>query len=87
MALSNCSNYQTVRKERPVRTHWIQQIWGGKASGGRTWGGDTAEVGKKKHINRELDGSEGTESRSPALEALEVPSRGLVSAPKSASGM
>lgn len=48
-------------------------------------GGDTAEV-EKKSINRELDGSEGTESRSPALEASKVPSRGLVFAPNQLQG-
>lgn len=46
VTLANCSNCQTVREERPARTHWIQQIWGGKASGGRGWG-NTTEVEKK----------------------------------------
>lgn len=49
-------------------------------------GGDTAEA-EKNTISGELDGNEGTESGSPALEAPRVPSRGLVSAPKPASGM
>lgn len=87
VTLANCSNYQTVREERPARTHWIQQIWGGKAKWRQGVGGyDRGRKKRKKNINRELDGFKGTESRRPALETSRVPSSGLVSAPNQLQG-
>lgn len=86
VTLANCSNFQTVREERPAGTRWVQQTWGGKASGGRGWGNTTEVEKKEEDINRELDGCAGTKSRTPALETSRVPLRGLVSAPHQLQG-
>ncbi|KAF3708333.1 putative thiamine transporter SLC35F3 [Channa argus] len=77
---------KTVREERPSRTHSTEQIWGGKASRREGVGGYDRARGGKKSATQELDGCEGTESRTLALETSRVPSSGLVSAPNQLQG-